>query len=92
MLRTFTPKSVVLTTSDLKNLPAATSIPAMFKASAFFAVPFSLGKNPPINVSIYDVVAGLAILIPDLITSNPEITTLGVKLSLLIITTGISLR
>ena len=83
-------KLVVLITSDLRNLPACTSTPEMDNASAFLAVPFSTGKNPPTKFAISLVVVGALMFIPDLIISNPVIKVFGVKLSLLNTITGMS--
>ena len=81
----FNPNSVVLVISDLRNLPLSTTTPLTFNPSADVAVPYSLGANPP---SPRSVVADM--FTPDLIARNPVIEFFGVKLSLLIITTGLS--
>ena len=61
----------MLVVSLLKNFPAATSVPPMFSASAFFAVPISLGRAPPKNIvensASSALFAGVAIFKPDLI-------------------------
>ena len=96
LLRTFIPSLVVLIASDLKNFPAATSTPEIFRASALAAVPNNLGRKPPENNAV--IVGSIfpcsslaeATLIPALNLGKPIILTLGVKLSLLIIATAIS--
>jgi hypothetical protein len=65
-------------------------MPPIFKALAFFAVPLTVGKNPPTNFSISVEFVGADKFTPDRIVSNPEIKILGVNESLLKIITGIS--
>ena len=76
----------MLRISLLKNLPADTSTPPTLSASAFLAVPISLGSSPPKNIeanSVFSVsFAGVATLSPALIL------TLGVNESLETIATG----
>ena len=76
--------------SVLKNLLAGISIPPTFSASAFDAVPINLGRNPPTNCSISELICGSAMFMPDRIVGNPDMIVFGVKLSLLNTITGIS--
>ena len=81
----FNPNSVVLVISALRNLPLSITTPLTFNPSAEVAVPYNLGLNPPSPRSDVD-----DIFTPDLTARNPVIEFFGVKLSLLIITTGLS--
>ena len=76
------PNSTVLTTSDLKNLEAGTSVSRMFSASAFLAVPYSFGSA--CVTSTFSSV----MLIPVLITGKPTTVCLGVNVFLLKTITG----
>ena len=82
----------MLRISLLKNLPADTSTPPTLSASAFLAVPISLGSSPPKNIeanSVFSVsFAGVATLSPALIVAKPLMLTLGVNESLETIATG----